>query len=103
MGKKQRERKQAREADLQAELDKLTPEQVEMFGRALELAMKKRRVMLIGHLGAILALIVGGALAFYLYGTSDPASFRAWVFLIPFAAAALLFIGFGKLARRIKQ
>jgi hypothetical protein len=107
MGRKQRARKEAERAagepDLEAELEKLTPEQAEMFVRALELAMKKRRVLLAGHLLAILALITGSALAFYLYGTGDPDSFRGWVFLIPLATAAVLYIGFGKLARRIKK
>lgn len=88
--------------DLEKALDELTPEQAEMFVAALELTMRKRRLLLIGNLAAAFAILLGTLLAFYVYGGREPGTFRAWVFLVPFGVAGALLLGFGRLARRLR-
>ncbi len=89
--------------DFDKELAKLTPEQAELFLRALELTMKKRRYMLLGYLSAVVAMIVGFVWALYMFGTREPGSFIGWVFLVPFACAGALFMLFGAISRRIRK
>jgi hypothetical protein len=83
-------------------LAKLSPEEARLFVQALELAVRKRRVMLYGHLLAILCLIVGFLWALYMYGAHEPGTFIGWVFLVPFAGAGTSMLLFAKLAKRIK-
>ena len=74
-----------------------------MFVRALELAMRKRRVLLAGYLATILALIVGMIWALYIYGaTLGSGQFMAWVFLVPLTLAGSIMFLFGRYARRLK-
>ena len=89
--------------DLQRALSELGPEEAEMFMRALELAMKKRRILLAGYLIALVTLLGGTALALVAYASRDPGTFLAWVFLIPLAACGGVLMGFGKIARRVTQ
>lgn len=91
----------AAEAPADDPLEGLTPEQAQMFVAALELAMKKRRLMLIGYLAAAFAVLIGGILALTLYANREPGQFVGWVFLVPFAAAGLFLYVFGRLARRL--
>jgi len=85
---------------LEEAIAKLTPEQAEMFMNALTLTMKKRRLMLLGTLMALLVLIVGTVLAFIAFANREPGSFRIWVFLVPFAGAGCSMWFFGRLAKR---
>lgn len=89
------------DADLEKALADLTPEQAEMFVAALELAMKKRRVMLVGNLAAALAILIGMLWALYMYGGHEPGTFIGWVFLVPFAVAGAIMVGAAKIAKRI--
>jgi len=91
----------ASEQSLRESLEALTPEQADMFLRALELTMRKRRMMLFGYLGAALAMVVGTVWSLYMYGTHEPGTFIGWVFLIPFAIAGSSLYIFGKISRRL--
>ena len=84
-------------------VQQLSPEQAELFLRALELALKKRRIMIAGYLAALFAILIGLVGALYIYASSAPAQFLSWVFLIPFLLAGILIFGFGRLAKRIKK
>jgi len=89
--------------EFQRKLDALTPEQKAMFMRAFELALRKRRVLLMGYLAAVIALILGLLWALYIYGkTLGSGEFMAWVFLVPLFLAGVILFGVGRLARRIK-
>jgi hypothetical protein len=88
---------------IEDQIAKLTPEQAEMFARALELAMKKRRIMFLGHIGALVALLASFVAALYIFANREPGTFVGWVFLVPFALVGAMLIGFGKLAKRIKK
>jgi hypothetical protein len=84
-------------------LAELTPEQRAMFERALELTVKKRRVLMTGYLATAIAMILGLAWALYIYGkTHGGAEFMGWVFLVPPLVAACVLILFGRFARRLK-
>jgi hypothetical protein len=90
------------EIDLAAELAKLDPEQAQMFAAALELAMRKRRIMLLGLLLSIVVVGFGefGALLFWV--AREPGTFVGWVFLVPLAVAGVILVATGKLARRAR-
>lgn len=90
------------EEDMEELLGDLSPEQAEMFVQALELALRKRRVMLLGYLATILALVIGMLFAFWIYGNREPGGFVGWAFLIPLLAAGVCLLGFGRLARTLK-
>lgn len=84
-------------------LAELTPEQRAMFERALELTVKKRRVLMTGYLATAVALILGMAWALYIFGkTHGGDQFMGWVFLVPPMVASFVMILFGRLARRLK-
>lgn len=85
---------------LEEAIAKLTPEQAEMFMKALSLTMKKRRLMLIGTLLSLFVLIAGTIWAFVAFGNREPGSFKLWVFLVPFGGAGFCMWLFGILAKR---
>jgi hypothetical protein len=66
----------------------------------LEASLRRRKIELIGYLGAALALIVGMVIALYIYGSSDANSFVGWVFLIPLALAGAIMWAVGRWAQR---
>jgi hypothetical protein len=85
---------------LEEAIAKLTPEQADMFMRALALTMRKRRLMLVGNLLALLLTVIGMLFAFVAYGNREPGSFVGWVFLVPIGSAGFVLWFFGKLAKR---
>lgn len=89
--------------ELAAKLADLTPEQADMFARALALALRKRRVLLLGYLLTAISLLFGIVWALYIYGkTLGSGQSMAWVFLVPIAIAAILLITFGRISRGLK-
>jgi hypothetical protein len=92
------------DAELARKLEELTPEQAELFVRALELAMRKRRVLMIGYLATAISLVLGWLWALYIYGkTVGSGEFMAWVFLVPPAIAAVVLVTFGRISRRLRD
>jgi hypothetical protein len=92
------------DAELARKLEELTPEQAEMFVRALHLAMRKRRVLLVGYLATAISLVLGWLWALYIFGkTSGSGDFMAWVFLIPPAIAAIMLVLFGRISRGLRD
>lgn len=94
----------ATDAELARKLEALTPEQQELFVRALHLAMRKRRVLLIGYLATALSLVLGWLWALYIFGkTRGSGEFMAWVFLVPPALAAIVLVMFGRISRGLRD
>jgi hypothetical protein len=92
------------DADLARKIEELTPEQAEMFVRALHLAMRKRRVLLVGYLATAISLVLGWLWALYIFGkTHGSGQFMAWVFLVPPAIAAVVLVTFGRISRRLRD
>ncbi len=103
MGKRADKRKA--EADdmkrvVEEAISQLTPEQAAEFERQMARANKRRLIMLAGYILSLFVLIAGSLWAFYVYGTAEPGSFRAWVFLVPLAVMGVIFVFAGRLARR---
>jgi len=76
----------------------LSPEEAAIFNTVLEITMKRRRLMLIGYLLALVAVLVGMMWALYMYGARERGTFVGWVFMVPPALAAMIIILFGRLA-----
>lgn len=96
--------RESAERELAEKLAQLTPEQAELFARALRLAMRKRRVLLMGYASAAVALLTGLVWALYIYGkTLGSGQFMGWVFLVPLALAAILLITFGRISRGLRD
>jgi len=92
------------DAELARKLQELTPEQAELFVRALHLAMKKRRILLVGYIAAAISMLLGWLWALYIYGnTREGGDFMAWLFLIPPAMAAIILVTFGRISRRVRD
>jgi hypothetical protein len=85
----------------QAKLRELSPQQIELFVAALQMAIRKRRLMLLGYLCALLSIVLGLVFALITYAGHDRGTFVGWVFFVPFALAGASMWLFGKLARRI--
>jgi hypothetical protein len=85
---------------LEQAIAKLTPEEAQYFMEKLERALRKRKIQLTGYLVAMGVWLVSMIGALIFYGSSEPGTFVGWVFLLPFAAVALVLVGFGKWAER---
>ena len=92
------------DAELARKLQELTPEQAELFVRALHLAMKKRRILLVGYIAAAISMLLGWLWALYIYGnTRESGDFMAWLFLIPPALAGIILVTFGRISRGVRD
>jgi hypothetical protein len=80
----------------------LSQEQIDKLVAAIEKVERKRKILLGGYLAALVVLVVGQVLAFWVYGTSAPGSFMGWVFLVPFTAVGIVFWLFGRWARSVR-
>ena len=86
--------------EFQKRLSKLTPEQADMFMRALELTIKKRRILLLGYVSTLIIAGLGSLIAMFVFVDRPEGSFRAWVFLLPFLGAGTCLYFFGRAARK---
>jgi hypothetical protein len=82
-------------------IQKLSPAEAEFFLHKLERSIAKRRVQLWGYLIALVAWAVVMFFSLALYGAADPASFRAWIFALPFLAIGIVLYLAGFLAERV--
>jgi hypothetical protein len=88
--------------ELEDKLRELDPEQIRTFALALGAAMRKRRILLVGYLTALLCIVLGMAFALVMWANHEPGTFIGWVFFIPFLLDGAALWVFGKLADRIK-
>ncbi len=99
--------KQAFEKDanpaIEEALRELTPEEAALFVGLLEVAMKKRRLMLFGYLLALAVFFSGMLLALFVYGTREPGQVLEWVFLVPFTGVGAVLYLFGRWSKSIEQ
>ena len=89
-----------RHGDVEKELAQLTPDEARIFLRLIEQALRKRRILLLGYLSALLAMLAGTVLSFYVYGTREPGQFVGWVFMVPLGSVGAILWGFGRWANR---
>ena len=69
----------------------LSPEEAEFFLKKLELALRKRKIMLSGYIIAMVAWVVGMVCALAYFGLAS--GFVGWVFLVPFAIVGVILAG----------
>ena len=87
--------------ELAKAIGKLNPDEAAYFLLKLELAIKKRKIQILGYLVAMGVWLVGMLFALAYFGTHD--GFTGWVFLAPFGAVGLVLWGFGKMAERVDK
>jgi hypothetical protein len=85
--------------ELTRAIEQLTPAQAQVFLHRLEAAFRKRKIQLSGYLVAMVAWLVGMALALVYFGMNDASS--AWAFVVPFGIVGLILYGFGTWAERV--
>lgn len=88
--------------ELEEKLKGLSAEQIQLFVAALGQAMRKRRLMLLGYLTALLSIILGLVFALIVFANHEKGTFVGWVFFVPFILAGIALWIFGRLANRIK-
>ncbi|MBZ0236225.1 MAG: hypothetical protein K8M05_28115 [Deltaproteobacteria bacterium] len=77
-------------AQIEEGLKNMPPEKAAELVAMLEDSLRRRKIELIGYLGAALVLLVGMVIALYVYGSSDRESFVTWIFLVPMGLAGLV-------------
>lgn len=87
----------------EAELSGLSAKERALLDEAVDLVMKKRRIMFVGYVVAALMVAGGGAFTMIIYLGREPGTFWAWSLLVPFAGVGASLWGFGKLAKRAGQ
>ena len=80
-------------------IEKLDPEEAAYFLWKLEVAIRKRKIQIMGYLVAMLVWLAGMLFALVYYGTHD--GFVGWAFLLPFALVGVILFAFGKWSDRV--
>ena len=88
------------DADLAKEIETLSPEEAAIFLRLVEAALKKRRILLVGYLMALVFMLGGMMGALYIYAQREPGQLLGWVFLVPFAVVGITLYLFGRWSRQ---
>ncbi len=80
-------------------IQELSPDEAAFFLWKLEVALRKRKIQLVGYLVAMLVWLLGmiGALAYY----GMASGFVGWVFIAPFAIVGVVLYVFGWWANRV--
>jgi hypothetical protein len=80
-------------------IEQLSPDEAAFFLWKLEVALRKRKIQLLGYLVAMVMWLVGmvGALAYY----GMTSGFVGWVFIAPFAVVGVVLYVFGWWANRV--
>jgi peptidoglycan/LPS O-acetylase OafA/YrhL len=81
-------------------IQNMPPEKAAELVAMLEVSLRRRKIELVGYLGAALVLLLGMIGALYYYGTSDHGDFVGWVFLLPLGAAGAIMMLVGRWADR---
>lgn len=77
-------------AQIEEGLKNMPPEKAAELVAMLEDSLRRRKLELLGYLGAALVLLVGMIVALYVYGSSDHRDFMSWIFLVPMGLAGLV-------------
>ena len=85
--------------DLARAVEKLSPEEAQFFLHKLEVALRKRKIQLLGYLVAIIAWVLLMVAALAYFGIAD--GFVGWAFLVPFAVVGAILYGFGRWANKV--
>lgn len=93
---------QFNDPELEEKLRDLDAEQIKIFILALGASMRKRRILLVGYLTALLCVVMGIGFALIVWANHEPGTFIGWVFFVPLGLAGGTLWAFGKIAGRIQ-
>jgi hypothetical protein len=85
--------------ELARAVQQLSPEEAAFFLAKLEVAIKKRKIQVVGYLAGIVAWVIAMWFAVVYYGMAH--GFVGWVFLVPFAMFGVIIYAFGWFANRV--
>jgi hypothetical protein len=85
--------------ELARAVEQLSPEEAQFFLHKLELALRKRKIQLLGYLVAMIVWLIGMVFALVYFGIAD--GFVGWVFLVPFAVVGGILYVFGMWANKV--
>jgi hypothetical protein len=85
-----------------ADEPEVSREQIEKLIAAIEKVERKRKIMLLGYLLALVLLVGGQVTAFIVFAMSPRGSFMGWVFFVPFLAVGSVLWLFGRWATRVR-
>ena len=85
--------------ELAKAIENLKPEEAAYFLWKLEIAIRKRKIQIMGYLVSMLVWLAGMLFALVYYGTHD--GFVGWAFLLPFVLVGGILFAFGKWSDRI--
>ncbi len=87
--------------ELARAIEQLSPDEAQFFLWRLEIALRKRKVQLLGYLVAMVVWLIAMIGALVIYGMST--GFVGYVFIMPFAFVGLVLYAFGWWANRIAK
>ena len=85
--------------DLARAIENLNPEEASFFLFKLEVAIRKRKIQLVGYLVCMVVWLVGMLFALVYFGTHD--GFVGWAFLLPFGLVGVILFAFGRYAEAV--
>lgn len=88
-----------RHAELARAVEDLNPQEAAYFLHRLEMAIRKRKIQVLGYLVAMGVWAIGMVFALAYVGMSN--GFVGWVFLAPFGVVGMVLWGFGKWADKV--
>jgi hypothetical protein len=89
----------AKQDEVAAAIQKLSPDEAAFFLFKLEQSIRKRKIMLTGYLVALIAWLIGMLFALAYYGLAT--GFVGWVFIMPFAIVGVILYLFGRWSDRV--
>ncbi|MGE5184205.1 MAG: hypothetical protein ACM31C_19180 [Acidobacteriota bacterium] len=87
--------------ELARAIEQLSPDEAQFFLWRLEIALRKRKIQLLGYLVAMLIWLLGMVGALVIYGMST--GFVGYVFIAPFGLVGIVLYIFGWWANRISK
>lgn len=92
----------SRQQQVAEAIEKLTPEEAQIFLDVLEKRLLKSKVQIWGYITAGVVLLVSMLGVLVYWGSTDSGTFIGWIMMIPFLLVGTILWGFGRWANRIK-
>jgi hypothetical protein len=92
----------ARQQQVAEAIEKLTPEEAQIFLEVLEKRLQKSKIQIWGYVTAGVTLLVTMLGVLIYWGSTDTGTFIGWIMMIPFLLVGAILWGFGRWANRIE-
>jgi len=87
---------------IEKQIAELSPEEARLFAEMIGMALRKRRLLLIGYVVALTAVLAGMVIGLWIYGAYGQGRFVGWVFMLPPLLGGLVLWLVGRRVRRMK-